>query len=102
VDASDGSVRWRYHSALPMVAAVTTTGGNLVFTGEQTGDFVAFDAGTGEERYRFYTGGGMFGGIVSYAVNGRQYVAATSGGGSLTFGGSGSPTVFVFALPETK
>jgi alcohol dehydrogenase (cytochrome c) len=102
VDASDGSVRWRYHSALPMVAAVTTTAGNLVFTGEQTGDFVAFDATTGKELYRFYTGGGIFGGIVTYGVNGRQYVVVTSGGGSLTFGGSGSPTVFVFALPGTK
>jgi len=99
VDASDGSVRWRYHSQLPMVAAVTTTAGNLVFTGEQTGDFVAFDAADGTELYRFYTGGGIFGGVVTYAVEGRQYVAVTSGGGSLTFGGSGSPTLFVFALP---
>lgn len=98
VDASDGSVRWRYHSAEPMVAAVTTTAGGLVFTGEQTGDFLALDASTGEVRYRFYTGGGIFGGVASYAVDGRQYVAVTSGGGSLTFGGGGSPTLFVFGL----
>jgi alcohol dehydrogenase (cytochrome c) len=102
VDARDGSVRWRYHSPLPMVAAVTTTAGGLVFTGEQTGDFVAFDAASGGELYRFYTGGGLFGGVATYAVNGRQYVAATSGGGSLTFGGSGSPTLFVFALPDAR
>jgi alcohol dehydrogenase (cytochrome c) len=102
VDAHDGSVRWRYHSPLPMVAAVTTTAGGLVFTGEQTGDFDAFDAASGKELYRFYTGGGMFGGVATYAVNGKQYVAVTSGGGSLTFGGSGSPTVFMFALPETR
>lgn len=99
VDVSDGSVRWRYRSPRPMVAAVTATAGGLVFTGEQTGDFVAFDAVTGRELYRFYTGGGLFGGIATYAVDGRQFVVATSGGGSLTFGGSGSPTVFVFALP---
>lgn len=78
------------------------TGGSLVFTGEQTGDFVAFDAADGRELYRFYTGGGLFGGIAIYGVSGKQYVAVTSGGGSLTFGGSGSPTVFVFALPGTN
>lgn len=102
LDVTNGDVRWRYRSPLPMVAAVTTTGGGLVFTGEQTGDFVAFAAGSGEELYRFYTGGGLFGGVATYGVNARQYVAVTSGGGSLTFGGSGAPTVFVFALPDTR
>jgi len=99
VDVSSGSVRWRYRSPMPMVAAAATTGGGLVFTGEQTGDFLALGAATGKELYRFYTGGGIFGGIASYSVNGRQYVATTSGGGSLTFGGGGSATVFVFSLP---
>ena len=91
VDVHDGSVRWRYHSSMPMVAAAT---------GEQTGDFVAFDAATGTELYRFYAGGGLYGGIITYETGGRQYVAATSGGGSLTFGSSGSATLFVFALPQ--
>jgi len=100
VDVRDGSVRWRYHSSMPMVAAVTTTAGGLVFTGEQTGDFVAFDASSGRELYRFYTGGGLFGGIITYETGGRQFVAATTGGGSLTFGSSGSATLFVFALPK--
>jgi alcohol dehydrogenase (cytochrome c) len=102
LDVHDGSVRWRYRSAQPMVAAVTATGGGLVFTGEMTGDFIALDAADGTERYRFNTGGGINGGIASYAVAGRQYVAVTSGGGTLTFGGGGSPTVFVFALPTRK
>jgi alcohol dehydrogenase (cytochrome c) len=102
VDVHDGSVRWRYRSSMPMVAAATTTGGGVVFTGEQTGDFLALDAATGKELFRFYTGGGLFGGIATYAVNGRQFVAATSGGGSLTFGSSGSATLFVFALPGPR
>jgi alcohol dehydrogenase (cytochrome c) len=83
-----------------MVAAVTTTAGGVVFTGEMTGDFLVFDGASGKELYRFNTGAGMLGGIASYAVNGRQYVAATSGGGSFNFGIEGSPTVFVFALPD--
>lgn len=102
LDVKDGSTRWRYRSEKPLVAAVTTTGGGLVFTGEMTGDFLAFDAATGTEKYRFNTGGGINGGIATYSVEGKQYVAVTSGGGTLTFGGGGSPTLFVFSLPAKK
>ena len=102
IDVKDGSIRWQYRSEMPLVAAVTTTGGGLVFTGEMTGDFLAFDAATGKERYRFNTGGGINGGISTYAVKGKQYIAVTSGGGTLTVGGGGSPTLFVFSLPVKR
>jgi alcohol dehydrogenase (cytochrome c) len=98
VDASDGSIRWRYRSPSPMVGAVVTTAGGLVFAGEQTGDLIAFDAASGRELYRMYTGAGIFGGMVTYAVGGTQYLATTTGGGSMTFGRSGSPTIVVFSL----
>ena len=102
LDAARGTVRWRYRSPRPMVAGVTATAGGLVFTGELTGDFLALDAETGRELYRFYTGSGILGGVVTYAVNGEQYVAAASGGGSYNFGREGSPTVFVFSLPPRR
>ena len=70
VDASTGAVKWKYRSPRPMVAAVTTTAGNLVLTGELTGDFVVFDARTGDVLYRFNTGGPVGGGIVTYAAGG--------------------------------
>ena len=101
-DAVTGQVRWRYRSAEPMVAAVTTTAGDVLFTGEGTGDFLALDAVTGRELYRFHTGGGIGGGVVTYAVAGRQYVATTSGRSGFFFGTWGSPSVFVFALPEGR
>jgi len=101
VDAVSGKVRWRYRSSRPIVAAVTTTAGGVVFGGELTGDFVAFDARSGDVLYRFNTGGPIGGGIVSYEVKGKQYVAVTSGRPSPFWVGknSGSPTVFLFALP---
>jgi alcohol dehydrogenase (cytochrome c) len=98
VDASDGSIRWRYRSPRPMVGAVVTTAGGLVFAGEMTGDLLAFDADSGRELYRMYTGSGIFGGMVTYAVAGTQYLATTTGGGSMTFGRGGSPTIVVFSL----
>ena len=102
IDASTGAVRWKFRSPRPMVAAVTTTAGNVVFAGELTGDFVALDARTGDVRYRFNTGGPMGGGIATYSTGGRQYVAAASGSPSSFWvdQNPGSPTIFVFALPR--
>jgi alcohol dehydrogenase (cytochrome c) len=101
VDASSGAVRWKYRSPRPMVASVTTTAGNLLLTGELTGDFLAFDARTGQELYRFNTGGSMGGGIVTYAVGGKQFIAAVSGSPSNFWVDKypGAPTIVVFKLP---
>jgi len=100
VDGTTGEVRWRYHSPDAVVGAVTATAGNLVFGGELTGDFMAMDATNGEVLYRFNTGGPIGGGIVSYAVDGKQYVAVASGRPSGFWQGEnlGSGTIVVFAL----
>src|SRR5438552_4709202 len=79
IDASLGTVRWRYESSGPMVAAVTATAADLVFTGELSGDFIVLDGHDGSVLYRFKPGGAMSGGIVTYQVGGKQYVAVTSG-----------------------
>ena len=84
-----------------MVAAVTTTSGNLVFTGELTGDFIVLDAVSGDVLYRFNTGGSIGGGVVTYEVDGKQYVGVMSGRPSPFWvdKNPGAPTVFFFALP---
>lgn len=82
-----------------MVGAVTTTAGGLVFVAETAGDLLAFDAATGEELYRFNTGGSMTGGVVTYAVSGMQHLGVATGKGSYWFGGRGSATIVVFTLP---
>ena len=102
VDASTGALRWKYHSEAPMIGAVTTTAGGLAFAGELNGDFLAMDAATGAVRYRFNTGGAIGAGIVTYEVNGTQYVAVASGRPSPFWAKAhpGSPTIVVFALPR--
>jgi alcohol dehydrogenase (cytochrome c) len=101
IDALTGTIIWKYESKRPMVAAVTTTKGHVVFTGELTGDFLAFDARNGKELYRFNTGGAIGGGIITYKEGDKQYVAVMSGRPSSFWVDeiSGSPTVFLFALP---
>lgn len=100
IDASTGAVKWKYRSPRPMVAAVTTTAGGLLLSGEMTGDFLTLDAQTGRELYRFNTGGSMGGGIVTYAVGGKQYIAAASGSPSNFWMDTypGAPTIVVFTL----
>jgi alcohol dehydrogenase (cytochrome c) len=100
IDAATGKVRWQYQSQRPMLAAVTTTSSNLLFTGEVTGDLLALDANDGKVLYRFNTGGPMIGGVVTYQVDRKQYVAAVSGGTN-TFWRTqpGSATVVVLAVP---
>ncbi len=101
MDASTGAVKWKYQSKRPMVSAITATQGNVVFTGELTGDFLALDARNGAVLYRFNTGGGIGGGVVTYQEAGKQYVAVMSGKPSPFWVSeiAGAPTVFLFALP---
>ena len=100
-DAATGKEAWTYTSDLPMVAGVTPTAGRVIFTGELNGDFIALDQKTGKKLYSFYTGGPVAGGISTYQVNGRQYVAVASGNQSRTWSpeAAPSPTLLIFALP---
>ncbi len=100
-DAVTGAQKWVRHTEGPMVAGVTPTAGGVVFTGAPSGAFWGLSATTGEILYEFNTGGAIGGGISTYAVNGRQYVAVTSGSASKTiWKTAGAPTVILFALPE--
>ena len=57
-------------------APVMATAGNLIFQGDNTtGAFVAYDASSGAEVWRFVTGSGFTASASSYAVGGTQYIA---------------------------
>ena len=99
IDAASGSVHWRQHWPTPLVAGITATSGGVLFTGDLNNDFLAIDAREGNTLYRFNTGGSIGGGVITYAVDGKQYVATTSGVVSGFFGGTGTSAVIVFALP---
>jgi glucose dehydrogenase/cytochrome c553 len=101
-DAASGEEQWRYESELPVVAGVTPTAGGIVFAGELTGDFIVLDAETGERLWSYFTGGPIGGGISTYEIDGRQYVAVASGNASRTWSPDVSPaaTMFIFGLPE--
>jgi outer membrane protein assembly factor BamB len=58
------------------------TAGGLVFRGDPDGNFVAIDAGTGDELWRFQTGFGADAPAILYEVDGDEYVAIATGGSS--------------------
>ena len=102
IDVSTGAIRWRYESRRPMLAAVTATSTDLLFTGELGGDFLVLDARDGTVLYQHNTGGAMNGGIVTYQIGGKQYVAVTSGSanGRLWRTPAGSASVIIFSIPS--
>jgi alcohol dehydrogenase (cytochrome c) len=71
----------------------------VVFAGSMDGEFIVLDAAAGEKLYGFQTGGSLMGGIVTYVIDGRQYVGVMSGSESGLWGSHGSPTVILFGLP---
>ena len=79
VDADSGKVRWKYKSASPIIAGVTATAGGVVFSAEVTGEFRAFDSATGRILWHHHLGRSCGGGIVSYSVDGQQYIAVAAG-----------------------
>jgi alcohol dehydrogenase (cytochrome c) len=99
LDSETGAVRWKYHTEKPVVAGVTPTAGGVTFTGDLNGNFLVFDSKTGELVYKAQTGGAMAGGLVTYDVGGKQYVAFASGNVSRNaFGALGIPSVVIMAL----
>ena len=99
VDAGSGALRWHRRWQTPLVAGITATSGEVLFTGDLNNDFLVIDAREGNTLYRFNTGGSIGGGVISYELAGKQYVATTSGLVSGFFGGTGTSAVIVFALP---
>jgi alcohol dehydrogenase (cytochrome c) len=99
-DADTGAVRWKFAASAPVVAAVTPIAGGLVFSADLKGGLRAFDAETGTVLWQLDTGQSIGGGIVSYAVGGRQRVAVASGMKSLIWPGAAEQSrIQVFGLP---
>jgi PQQ-dependent dehydrogenase (methanol/ethanol family) len=72
-----------------LTTGVLATAGNVVFGAVRDGNVVALDAQSGSHLWHFQTGANLAASPMSYAVQGRQYVAIAAGN-----------VVYAFALPE--
>ncbi len=99
LDPVSGAVRWKYHADKPVVAGVTPTAGGITFAGDLGGNLLVFDSRSGKVLRKSAAGGAMAGGLVTYDVAGRQYVAFAAGNVSRNaFGDLGFPSVVVMTL----
>jgi alcohol dehydrogenase (cytochrome c) len=79
LDPVTGEIKAAVRTELPNWSGVLATGGNLVFSGLWEGALVAYDGTTLQELWRFETGCGVMAPPISYAVNGKQYIAVAVG-----------------------
>lgn len=106
ISAETGKTLWRYDQRAGMMSSVAT-GGGLLFTGDTNGRFRAFDQQNGKILWEVNLGSEISGYPVTFAVNGKQYVAVSTGtslvSSSVNLLVDLHPTkmnaIYVFALP---
>ena len=94
ISAETGATEWLYEQRAATMSLVATAGG-LVFGGDTNGRFRAFDDETGEILWEINLGSPVSGFPIAYAVDGRQYVAVSTGT-------SGTASGFTRLTPELR
>lgn len=87
-DIETGKVVWQIVLPGPLqsnYSGVLTTSGGLVFFGESSGGFAAVDARNGKYLWHFETNHAIRASPMTYAIDGRQYIAIASGSNILSF-----------------
>jgi len=108
ISAETGATAWKFEQRAG-TTSLLTTGSGLLFGGDVNGRFRALDQRTGKLLWETNLGAAVTGYPMTFAVNGRQYVAVSTGT-ALATGGSARLTpelrpgtgnnLFVFALPN--
>ena len=107
ISVETGRTDWLYEQRAATMSLVAT-GGGLLFGGDTNGRFRAFDQNTGTILWEINLGSPVSGYPITFAVDGRQYVAVstgTAGNASINLRmtpelrPSAGNNLFVFALP---
>jgi alcohol dehydrogenase (cytochrome c) len=84
IDPLTGKHKWRTPIMdIPYYSAVLATAGGLLFTGKETGEFIAIDQDTGKTVWQFQTSSGINAQPITFTHKGKQYVAIQSGLGGV-------------------
>ncbi len=79
VDPVTGETKASLKMTYPNYGGALATAGNLVFLGESDGTFGAYDAKTLKQVWSFNTGTGINAPPITFAINGKQYIAVLAG-----------------------
>jgi alcohol dehydrogenase (cytochrome c) len=117
VNMSTGEVQRWVLGKVPTNGAVLATAGDVIFFGDLNRRFRAFDADNGKILWEAILGNVISSSTITYAVNGRQYIAVIAGDNLAAPGliagtmgpvkvditpPRGSNAIYVFALPQKK
>ncbi len=114
IDFQTGKILWETRNRQTPDMGVLTTAGGLLFTGWMDRQFVAYDQSSGKELWRTGVTGVPNASAITYAIDGKQYVAMVTGAGNpLSFGipdlipetqlpSVNSSSIYVFTLPQAQ
>ena len=93
MDIDTGGIRWRHSTATRPGTAALTTAGGLVVSSDSDRHLYIHDVETGEVLFETRLPASPQGFPITYAADGRQYLA-------VPVGGDRTNAIYVFALPE--
>jgi alcohol dehydrogenase (cytochrome c) len=86
LEATTGKLKWEFKLLTPPWSGLLSTAGGLVFGGSEEGNFFALDAETGKPLWDLQLGAAVKANPMSFAVDGKQYVAIAAGYSVYVFG----------------
>lgn len=88
---------WSVEQRASFITGILSTAGNVVFAGDLDRKFRAYDVKTGEVLWETRLGTSVQGHPISFAIDGKQYIAVTS-----AVGGTSPRTVPALVTPEIQ
>jgi alcohol dehydrogenase (cytochrome c) len=95
IDVTTGKIASKAELPLPNLGGILATP-DLVFSGQPSGEVIAFDGRSLQKLWEFSTGGGVNAPPISFSVDGKQYIAILVG-----LGGAWDKW-FIDATPELR
>jgi alcohol dehydrogenase (cytochrome c) len=109
VNMTTGEIKYLFETCAPGNGATLVTAGDVVFWGDLARNFRAIDADNGKVLWQAALPGSIQNSTITYAVNGKQYVAVLTGRGgisaslitqaNITPPPANTNGIYVFALP---
>jgi alcohol dehydrogenase (cytochrome c) len=85
IDPKTGQQKWEFKMLDVTDAGILTTATDLLFSGGREGYFYALDGRNGDLLWKANVGGAVASGPISYAVNGKQFIAVSAGSSLLVY-----------------